>query len=242
MPDKQLAGCATCGVKDKVCRSEEGKGPEFCPTLLHPDTNTRAKARYARPELAEFARQASIQEGVGYINREAEPYVLHPCKTRVQEVCEFAQRMGYKRLGLAFCTGLRSEARALAKILTAQGFELVSAVCKVGAEPKESLGLKDEEKVRVGGFEAMCNPIAQAMILNQAETDFNVVVGLCVGHDSLFFQHSEAPVTVLVAKDRVLGHNPVAALYTSSSYYSRLTQPGMDDPDSGLGGNGGGSS
>jgi uncharacterized metal-binding protein len=30
-------------------------------------------------------------------------------------------------------------------------------------------------------------------------------------------------VTVLVAKDRVLGHNPVAALYTSHSYYSKLT-------------------
>jgi uncharacterized metal-binding protein len=49
-----------------------------------------------------------------------------------------------------------------------------------------------------------------------------VLIGLCVGHDSLFFKHSQAPVTVLVAKDRVLGHNPVAALYTSHSYYQRL--------------------
>jgi uncharacterized metal-binding protein len=48
------------------------------------------------------------------------------------------------------------------------------------------------------------------------------LIGLCVGHDSLFFKHSDAPVTVLVAKDRVLGHNPVAALYTSHSYYRRL--------------------
>jgi uncharacterized metal-binding protein len=50
------------------------------------------------------------------------------------------------------------------------------------------------------------------------------VVGLCVGHDSLFFRHSVAPVTVLVAKDRVTGHNPVAALYTSHSYYRRLRE------------------
>jgi len=28
---------------------------------------------------------------------------------------------------------------------------------------------------------------------------------------------------VLVAKDRVLGHNPVAALYTSHSYYLRCS-------------------
>jgi len=66
------------------------------------------------------------------------------------------------------------------------------------------------------------------MVLNDADTDFNVVLGLCVGHDSLFFKYSKAPVTVLVAKDRVLGHNPVAALYTTSSYYARLMRPGID--------------
>jgi len=224
-----------CGVKDKICRSETGTGPEFCPTLLHPEIADRARAEYARPEQAEFARQASIQEGVCYINREADPYVMHPVKPRVQEICEFAARMGYRRLGLAFCAGLQGEARTLAQILTAQGFELVSAVCKVGAEPKETIGLKEGEKVRVGRFESMCNPIGQAMVLNQAGTEFNIVLGLCVGHDSLFFKHSQAPVTVLVAKDRVLGHNPVAALYTSSSYYARLMEPGMDDPESGLG-------
>lgn len=41
----------------------------------------------------------------------------------------------------------------------------------------------------------------------------SAVVGLCVGHDSLFIKFSEAPVTVLIAKDRVLAHNPVGALY-----------------------------
>jgi len=49
-----------------------------------------------------------------------------------------------------------------------------------------------------------------------------VVIGLCVGHDSLFFRHSRAPATVRVAKDRVLGHHPAAALYTGHSYYKRL--------------------
>ena len=65
-------------------------------------------------------------------------------------------------------------------------------------------------------------PVGQAMLLNEAGTDLNVVVGLCVGHDSLFFRHSKAPVTVLIAKDRVTGHNPAAVLYTSHSYYSRV--------------------
>jgi uncharacterized metal-binding protein len=48
------------------------------------------------------------------------------------------------------------------------------------------------------------------------------VVGLCVGHDSLFFKYAQAPTTVLVAKDRVFGHNPAAALYLSRSYYRKL--------------------
>jgi uncharacterized metal-binding protein len=82
--------------------------------------------------------------------------------------------------------------------------------------------LEDHEKVHPGEFEALCNPVAQAALLEKSGTQLNVLIGLCVGHDSLFFMHSRAPVTVLVAKDRVLGHNPVAALYTSSSYYKRL--------------------
>ena len=77
----------------------------------------------------------------------------------------------------------------------------------------------------------MCNPIMQAELLNDAETDFNILVGLCVGHDSLFFKYSDAMTTVLVAKDRVLGHNPAAALYTTSTYYARLLRKGIDVPE-----------
>ena len=54
----------------------------------------------------------------------------------------------------------------------------------------------------------MCNPIGQAVFLNKAGTQLNVILGLCVGHDSLFIKHAEAPVTVFAVKDRVLAHNP----------------------------------
>ena len=101
-------------------------------------------------------------------------------------------------------------------------FEVLSVCCKVGSIEKEELGLADTDKIHPGQYEALCNPIGQAMLLNEAGTDLNIAIGLCVGHDSLFFQHSRSPVTVLVAKDRVTGHNPVAAIYTSHSYYSRL--------------------
>ena len=75
----------------------------------------------------------------------------------------------------------------------------------------------------------MCNPVIQAKILNEEKTDFNILVGLCVGHDSLFFKYSHAFTTVLIAKDRLLGHNPAAALYTSGTYYSRLHKPGFQE-------------
>ena len=71
----------------------------------------------------------------------------------------------------------------------------------------------------------MCNPIYQAKILNKAKTEFNILLGLCVGHDSLFFKYAKAPTTVLAVKDRVTGHNPLAAIYLSHSYYRKIRLP-----------------
>lgn len=224
------AQCALCTIKDRVCTVEGGSSPDFCPTLNRADTINKAVDEYNRPEIKKFARMASLQEAECYANRDIKPYVLHPVKPRVQEICEFAKKMDYKKLGIAFCAGLYPEARALTNILKAQGFDVVSVVCKTGATSKELIGLKDHEKVMTGQFESMCSPIVQAAILNEEKTDFNILVGLCVGHDSLFFKYSNAFTTVLVAKDRVLGHNPVAALYTSGTYYARLLRPGIDPP------------
>jgi uncharacterized metal-binding protein len=86
------------------------------------------------------------------------------------------------------------------------------------------MGLPEEKKVKPNEFEAMCNPLLQAELLNQAGTDFNVIIGLCVGHDTLFIKQSKAPVTYLIVKDRILGHNPAAALYTSNFYYKKLLE------------------
>jgi len=229
--EKGKSACAKCSVRDPICRVEGGKGPESCPTKKYGKTIERTMKQYEKLQVREFARMASIQEAECYIDRHIQPYVLHPVKPRVQEICEFAKKMGYRKLGVAFCAGLPSEAQALTKILEAQGFEVVSVVCKVGGTPKETIGIRQGEKIRIGQFETMCSPIIQATILNEEKTDFNILVGLCVGHDSLFFTYSEAFTTVLVAKDRVLGHNPVAALYTLGSYYARMLRPGVDGID-----------
>jgi uncharacterized metal-binding protein len=219
--------CAKCGIKNKICRSAEGEGPAFCPTLHRKEVVDKANQEYQTPDILKFAHEASAQEAECYINRNVKPYVLHPVKPRVQETCEFAHKMGYRKLGIAFCGGLHKEALSLTHVLEAQGFEVVSVVCKAGRTPKEHIGITNEEKVCIGEVETMCSPIAQAMILNEGETDFNILLGLCVGHDSLFLKYSKAYCTVLVAKDRVLGHNPCAALYTTGSYYARMLRKGF---------------
>ena len=146
-----------------------------------------------------------------------------PRNPRVEEVAQFAKKMSYKKLGIAFCSGLRHEAETLTTILENRGFEVVSVCCKAGGVPKERIGITEEQKIAgPGRWETMCSPIAQAEILNDEGTEFNIVVGLCVGHDSLFIKYSQAPVTVLIAKDRVFGHNPVMGLYQAGAYYRKL--------------------
>jgi uncharacterized metal-binding protein len=216
--------CAACQVRkfERACDSDGGIGPGGCPTITAQDALAAAAEIYEDPDVAHFARQASRQEAAGYHDRETRP---RPALTRVEEVCDFARRMGFRRLGLAFCAGLIQEARTLDEVLQARGFEVASVVCKVGRVTKENLGLVDSEKIRPGNFEAMCSPIAQAELLNRAGTELNLLLGLCVGHDALFIRHAAAYTTVLAVKDRVLGHNPLAALYTSNSYYYRLKSP-----------------
>ena len=130
--------------------------------------------------------------------------------------------MEFRRLGLVFCRGLYKESKVVEKVLSAKGFEVVSVICKTGCVPKERIGVRDEEKIRIGLFEPMCNPIMQALVLNDANTEFNVLMGLCVGHDSLFLKYAEALCTVFAVKDRLLGHNPLAAVYNIDSYYRSL--------------------
>lgn len=223
--------CAKCAVVEKICRLEKGKGPSSCPTKKEGPTLTEALERYDDPEIREFARMASVQEGACYAQRDAKPFVMIPTKSRIEELIEFSQRMGYKKLGMAFCGGLTQEASILSEILEKHGFEVIAVSCKVGGIPKERIGIKDEEKIQIGKFESMCNPIAQAKILNQAGTDFNIMLGLCLGHDSLFLKFVDGLTTVFAVKDRVTGHNPIAALYTSRSYYQRLMKLEFGSPE-----------
>ena len=217
----KMPQCAECNLEKRICMQEDGKGPGYCPTINLGDAVEAALSAYRSPEIKEFALNATIQEGECYVNRD-NPHARYAIKPRIQETIEFAHKMGYKRLGIAFCGGLRHEAKILSDILKTQGFEVASVVCKAGRTPKEFLGAKEEHKVNPGEFEAMCSPITQAKVLNAADTEFNILFGLCVGHDSLVMRYSDALCTALVAKDRVTGHNPMAAIVLHNSYYRKL--------------------
>lgn len=216
--------CASCHVKDRICRKPNGSGPKFCSTLLYEHALQKAAAEYQKEDIHQFALQASLQEAEGYIDRDAVPAYKYPIKPRVQEIIEFCRRMNYEKLGVAFCGGLHREADIFCKILDEHGFRVVSVMCKVGGVDKAAIGITEQQKVQVGSFEPMCNPIAQAEILNEAQTHFNILLGLCVGHDSLFLRYAKAMTTVLAVKDRVLGHNPLACIYTYDTYSERFKQ------------------
>ncbi|MBW1976144.1 MAG: DUF1847 domain-containing protein [Deltaproteobacteria bacterium] len=221
---KQKPDCANCHVETakRICRTEDGIHPKYCPTVAKKDLIERSIEEYRKKDVLHLAYNASLQEAQGYGNREKGYERVVPIKPRILEVAEFAHKMGFKKLGIAFCIGLRKEAKTVAKFFTDNSFEVVSVVCKVGRVPKETIGIKDDEKISIGNFESMCNPILQAMILNSESTDLNILLGLCVGHDTLFLKYAESPCTVLAVKDRVLGHNPLAAVYNIDSYYRYL--------------------
>lgn len=76
----------------------------------------------------------------------------------------------------------------LRKILKAHELESFTVLCKVGSVDKCDAGIPDSLKVKPGSFEAICNSVLQAELLNQEKTDLNVIVGLCVVHD-FFIRH-----------------------------------------------------
>ena len=203
--------CSECGQMH--CFRHEKRYPEFCATEnLAPEERAEIVDLYAGDgEDARMARAATEVEGVYYgkVNR-------------IEETIAFARRIGARRIGIASCIGLLEETKTLVKILRLAGMEPLTVACKVGSVDKSEVGVPEELKVKCGSFEAFCNPVLQARLLNREKTDLNIIMGLCVGHDSLFARHSEAPVTTLVVKDRVLAHNPVAALYTTRFYNARL--------------------
>ncbi|HEX9843706.1 MAG TPA: DUF1847 domain-containing protein [bacterium] len=208
--------CAYCPPTVRACRQGEGerRGPGYCPSKVDPEGIAEAWEYHSDPFTMRVAHAAAQVESAGY------------CRwTRVEEIADFARRMGFHRIGIASCISFLDQARTLSAILESHGFAVSSVACKNGGVPKSAIGIPDGEQVRPGGHESMCNPVSQAELLNRAGCELNVVLGLCVGHDSLFARYSRGLTTTLVAKDRVLAHNPIGALHLADTYFQRVWGP-----------------
>ena len=170
--------CALC--KNQPCLAEKENVPKNCPT--------------------ERQTIALYQNEYGDLSKAAAKLTLRKDLSRIEEIVVFAKELGYKKIGLAFCKAMSSDAKIVHEYLENNGLQAISYMCKIGSIAYEELNM-----THPSGF-SLCNPIGQANLLNHAKTDLNIVLGLCLGHDSLFFKHSNAPATVLVVKDKKHGN------------------------------------
>lgn len=215
--------CAKC--VPKFCKqgiTEPERLPKYCPMKNFTSLVQTTAEKYRIPENMRLFTSSALTEKEAYDEKIArEKGINIPIRPRIREIAELAHKIGAKKIGLAFCIGLADEAARAAAILESHDLEICSAVCCCGAVDKSDLGIPPEYKIGdPQKFEASCNPLLQAELFNTLKTDFNVIVGLCVGHDMLFTRHSQAPVTTLIVKDRFTGHNPVITLY--SRYHRNL--------------------
>jgi uncharacterized metal-binding protein len=197
-------------------QEKEEKFPKGCTRLLYKDLiEDTIEESYTDPVAIKMNIACENLLIRGYDERRG------PQWSRIEELIYFMHDMDYKKIGIAFCTGLSQEAKVLHMILEENGFEVVSVNCMAGAVAKKELKRRYSitPSKKTGPY--ACNPLMQAKVLNLEKTEFNIMFGLCLGHDSLFIRYSEADITPLVVKDRVLAHNPIGALYMADGYYRR---------------------
>jgi len=192
----QRYACATCTAKACV---KGGDFPENCPTQREAH---RIETTIAEASVDSFAAQVMTAAA------QTPHHANGVARSRVEEAIAFCQQMEWQTIGIAFCMMFAKEARVLADMFSAAGFTVVPVCCKVGGVGLLDLGVETPCAQRGPA----CNPITQATLMNAQQTDVNIMLGLCVGHDLLFTRASGAPVLTLAVKDRALKHQPLDAL------------------------------
>lgn len=175
-----------------------------CPIRSSPDIQRKAIKMYQTDKIIKKANIVStiVKEQMSM--------------PRLQDTLEFARGMGYKKIGIASCASLQKETKITAEKFTQNGFEVSSVCCQTGGDKKTNVDTPEDFALPFKKGYRMdyvtCNPVAQALLLNNVKTDLNLIIGLCIGHDITFTRLSDAPVSTLIAKDRIIHHNPAATL------------------------------
>jgi len=204
-------GCLHCTTAGSF-KGDVSKMPRTCPTRTHSEVAADPSG-YLGDE-----RQALMKSA------DATPFKPDgTLRNRVEELAHYAHGRGMKRIGVAFCVSLLQESQKLAHLLHGEGLETELVCCRVGAVDYDEIGLP---KAHPDRFAAICNPVAQARLLNERKVDLVAQVGLCVGHDLVLQEECDAPVTTLVVKDRALDHHTVTALRHAAAPIGGTPSPG----------------
>ena len=191
---------ARCLCKKMGCWCGDDKGiPSYCQANHYLEEIEQANKAYAGSDVVDIYSAACV---VGKKNDGYRP--------RIEEALDFAGQMKFSRVGFAACVAFGRELDVIRRLFEQAGIEVFSAGCQIGRSSATDRGLPHLEAYPDN---STCNPIAQAEILNKAQTQLNYIVGLCMGHDILFTRYSRAPVSTLIVKDRLMGNNPAAAIY-----------------------------
>ncbi len=200
--------CASC--ESQTCFTNKGEMPTGCPE------QSREKDPSTEPVAGFLEYAAAIR------NKETD---------RISELIDYANFREYKKIGIAGCIGLHDELRVITDRLKDSGLEVNTVMCKAGSLEKKTVGVPSRNRMTTEtGYSVgviACNPAAQALLFNSQQTDLNCIMGLCVGHDSVFMKHSAAPVVTLIAKDRTNAHNSASILhgFYGDNFFTRRPSP-----------------
>lgn len=86
--------CSICPFekRDRLCSSGE-KFIKDCPTKQFQEYREEIKKEYLNPQIDRIYKISSDIKGPG--------------KTRIEETLYVAEKMGYQKIGIAFCSGLK---------------------------------------------------------------------------------------------------------------------------------------
>jgi uncharacterized metal-binding protein len=176
------------------------------------------------------AGQKTDNEGLQPLLEAAADISLEPERAlcRVAEFVYFGLEMQYQKVGIAFCINLFEQAGVLARVLD-RFFEVSSVCCRIGKVHSAATADNPDSSMADLEFDNVpCNPVGQAEILNHLGTDINIIAGLCMGMDCVFTEVSQAPVTTLFVKDKMLANNPIGAVY-SDFYLDEIARQGLGE-------------
>jgi uncharacterized metal-binding protein len=129
--------------------------------------------------------------------------------SRLDEIIEFIHSMQYQKVGLAYCYGMEREASKFRDIFKKNNIRLTTISCSTGGILQDAIN--DKSCIH----KVSCNPIGQAMQLNNEQVDFTLIMGICLGHDILLQKNLRMDFTTFLVKDRVHNHHPLQGLKSS---------------------------